>query len=188
MGKVNRKREVRKQEIIETVIRLAGDTPFEDISISDICEACDISVGAFYHYFHRKSDLLIGFFNLIDDYMEEKVFPYMDKENELENLRVFYLGWADHVCENGLERAKLLNSSAPVDYDQNKDSRPIRRELVKLVERGQAKGQITAMFSPEKTADLILLALRGVTVDWSRSNGAYPLGQKMDEFMQFVLA
>ena len=69
MAKIKQKQMQRRSEIIETVIPLLEKTSFEDLSMADICQAAGISVGSFYHYFHAKSDILVGLLALIDVYM-----------------------------------------------------------------------------------------------------------------------
>ncbi len=57
------KRQQQAQEtraaIYEAVNSLVREMPFERIRIQDICERAGISLGAFYHYFSSKSDLLV---------------------------------------------------------------------------------------------------------------------------------
>lgn len=188
MGKIRQRQQKRKSEIIEAALRLAEDTPFQDINVADICEAVDISVGGFYHYFNRKSDLLTGFFGLIDSYMEEEVFPLLTRENEFENLQLFAHGIACHVMENGVERAKLLNTISPIDVDDMKRPRPLKKQLTMICERGQEKGQFRKSFSPDRMADLLLIGARGVISDWARRDGPYSLVQTMDDYFKLVLS
>jgi AcrR family transcriptional regulator len=60
MSKVIKKQMQRRSMIIEKLIPKLSDTPFDQLSVADICEAAEISIGSFYHYFKTKSDLLIG--------------------------------------------------------------------------------------------------------------------------------
>ncbi len=79
--KVRQKRIKRRSEIIEKTLQLIQTTPFQELSVRDICEAAGISIGTFYHYFKQKDDLLIGLLCLVDIYMEEKVFPLLTSDN-----------------------------------------------------------------------------------------------------------
>ena len=74
MSKISRKQAKRRQEIIEAAIPLITSASFEEISVSDICRSIGISIGSFYHYFSKKSDLLIGLLWLIDEDLAENTF------------------------------------------------------------------------------------------------------------------
>jgi len=173
----------RRSEIIETVIPLLEKTSFEDLSMADICQAAGISVGSFYHYFHAKSDILVGLLALIDEYMETEVFPLLKEQNEIENLKLFAHHWAVYVDEHGLERSKLISSVIPSDEDLSGHKRVSLRRLEQIIMDGQEKKQIRGDIPAEELTDLFFLAMRGVTVDWSRTDGRYSVVSKMDRYI-----
>ena len=187
MSKVKQKQQRRRSEIIESLIPLIQSVPFDELSVTDMCEAAGISVGTFYHYFMKKSDILVGLLTLIDDELEASVFPRLTSEDEAENLRIFAHGWAKHVQTHGNERSKLISSVAPSNIDYNGQKRVSAVKLEEIFVRGQQKGQFTAEKTPQQLTELFLLALRAVSTDWSRCGGAYPVVERMDEFMALFI-
>ena len=183
MAKIKQKQMQRRSEIIETVIPLLEKTSFEDLSMADICQAAGISVGSFYHYFHAKSDILVGLLALIDEYMETEVFPLLKEQNEIENLKLFAHHWAVYVDEHGLERSKLISSVIPSDEDLSGHKRVSLRRLEQIIMDGQEKKQIRGDIPAEELTDLFFLAMRGVTVDWSRTDSRYSVVSKMDRYI-----
>ena len=183
MAKIKQKQMQRRSEIIETVIPLLEKTSFEDLSMADICQAAGISVGSFYHYFHAKSDILVGLLALIDEYMETEVFPLLKEQNEIENLKLFAHHWAVYVDEHGLERSKLISSVIPSDEDLSGHKRVSLRRLEQIIMDGQEKKQIRGDIPAEELTDLFFLAMRGVTVDWSRTDGRYSVVSKLDRYI-----
>lgn len=183
MSKIKQKQLRRQSEIVEKALELMKTTPFEDIGIKDVCSAAGISVGTFYHYFTKKSDLLVGMFELIDVYLEDEVFPKLTSESEIENLTIYAHGFATHIYENGIERSKLVMSIQPSDTDMSGTLRPAKAKLIEIISRGQEKGQIITQYSAETLASYFLLAVRGVAADWSRYNNAYPIVEQMDQFI-----
>jgi len=177
----------RRAEIIEKVIPLISSIPFDDIGIVDICAAAGISSGTFYHYFDKKSDLLVGLLGLIDDYMAEEAFPHLKAEDEIENLKLFAHYWATYVSTHGLERSKLITSAVPSAIYVSGQQRIIYPVLIDIFARGQEKGQICQVHDAETLAEFFLLAIRSVTVDWSRNNGNYSVTQRMDDYINFFL-
>ena len=187
MSKVAQKQLKRRTEIIETALRLMNDTPFDALSVSDICEAADISIGSFYHYFNKKSDLLVGLLSLVDEALEDEVYPSLSHDSEPENLRLLAMGFAAYISKNDLERSRLISGIEPYDYTVSGQPRSLRLKSIELFRRGQAKGQITTGCPAEELTRLYLIALRGVAVDWTRHNGSYDIQATMDSFIRLFL-
>ena len=187
MSKVKEKQEKRRREILEKVLPILSDESFDDISVSEICAKIGISIGSFYHYFEKKSDLLSGFLNLIDDDIERNVAPLMTKEDEIENMKIFAHGWAEHVSAHGIERSRLISSINPEGNVTAESERTSVRILKEALIRGQEKGQITDEYDAGELSRMFLLTLRGITLDWSRRNGSYPIVERMDQYIAFFL-
>ncbi len=186
---VETKKNKRRSEIVESLIPLISSVPFEELHVSQLCSAANISIGSFYHYFNSKNDILIGLITLIDEYMVKEVFPLLTAESELENLLEFSRGWARHVEENGIERSRLISQIDPRYEDFSGQKRISVEKLEELIARGQAKGEIAVSRSAEELSMLFLMAMRGVTTDWSRCDGRYSVVEKMEQFISlFVLA
>ncbi|MGN1003159.1 MAG: TetR/AcrR family transcriptional regulator [Oscillospiraceae bacterium] len=187
MSKIKQKQMKRRSEIIEAVIPLLNSVSFDELSVNDICEAAGISVGSFYHYFSKKADLLVGLLGIIDDYMEAVAFPQLTRDSEIENLKLFSHYWATHVEEHGIERSKLVSSVLPANTDHTGQKRRAVAKLEEIILRGQQKGEITRDYDAGTLTEYFLLALRGVTTDWSRHDGSYPLKEQMDAYISFWL-
>ena len=187
MSKVSEKQRQRRSEIIEAVIPLIASVPFDKLSVNEICGAAGISVGSFYHYFEKKSDMLVGLLGLIDEYLEEKVFPLPAYLSPVDKLKLFAREWAAYVDTHGLERSRLISSVAPSNTDLAGQKRRSVVVLEAIMAEGQADGSISSGKSPFALAELFLLALRAVTTDWSRNDGGYSVRDKMDEFMEIWL-
>ncbi len=180
MTKVKQKQTRRRIEILEAAIPLISQRSFEEISIAEICQAIGISVGSFYHYFTKKDDLLVGLLWIIDEDLAETTFPRLTDDSEIENLKTFAHGWAEHVSSHGIERSKLISSINPDSADFPERERPAVQKLREIIAAGQEKGQITRDCDADTLTELFLTTLRGVTLDWSRREGRYPLVERME--------
>ena len=187
MSKVSEKQQLRRSEIIEAVIPLIASEPFEELSVNRICAAAGISVGSFYHYFEKKSDMLVGLLGLIDEYLEREVYPLLREGDAMGKLRRFAGEWAGYVGSHGMERSKLISSVTPSNCDLSGNKRSSVMFLEDIMRQGQAEGSITRGRSPEELTELYLLALRAVSTDWSRNDGRYPIGEKMESFIDIWL-
>ena len=187
MGRSTRKGAAKKQEIIETALHLAENTPFEDINVSDICEAASISIGGFYHYFNRKNDILIVLFGMMEEYLASEVFPLFSKDEPIKSLKIFAHYWASHIYEHGTGFARQLTTLTPLEYDRMGHPHETRLLLAELFQAGQDLGHIPKTFEAKRMVDLFLIAIRGVVSDWARRNGSYSLVDTMDDFVRFFL-
>lgn len=187
MSKVKQKQRKRRAELIEAAIPIITRTSFADIGITEICRELGISSGSFYHYFSKKSDLLIGLLWLIDEDLEENVFSLLTCEDEIENLKRFAHYWAAHVNANGIERSILISTINPESDDFPEHERPAMIKLREIISAGQAKGQITTDYEVNTLAYLFLMTLRSVTLDWSRRGGSYPIVEQMDQYISIFV-
>lgn len=60
MSQRGRQAEMRRQQLLETALKLFSQQGFERTSIRDICEAAGVAQGLVYHYFRSKDDLLFA--------------------------------------------------------------------------------------------------------------------------------
>ena len=187
MSKVRQKQIKRRAEIIEALIPVISSRDFSELSVGELCEAAGISVGSFYHYFSKKSDILVGLLSLIDEHLEEHVYAELTRGSARENLLLFAHEWAEYVCDHGLERSKLISATAASNVDLQGSPRASFVKLEELITAGQLSGEITKSRTARELTEHYLLAVRGVTTDWSRCSGSYSLVDRMDSFMSFFL-
>jgi len=53
-----RKGEKTKRRILEASIELIKERGFDNVTLSDMCQAADVAPGTFYHYFSSNTDIL----------------------------------------------------------------------------------------------------------------------------------
>ena len=187
MTKVQEKQAAKRRDIIEKIVPLLEVKAFEEISVEDICSAAGISVGSFYHYFEKKSDILVGLFGRIDSYMEETVFPLMKKRDEAENLRIFAQHWLMYIEGTGLEHSRLISSIDATDLSMSGEPRSSVTRLTEHFARGQRLGMLDDSQPPEEAASLFMIALRGLSLDWTRRNASYSLTERGEVYIDFLL-
>lgn len=187
MTRVEEKQAAKRREIIEKIVPLLEEKTFEELSVEDICRTADISVGSFYHYFEKKSDILVGLFSRIDSYMETEVFPLMKKRNETENLRIFAEKWLSYIESNGLEHSRLISSIQATDLDLGGNKRSTAAVLEEHFRKGQERGSLSSELPPEAAAAMFMIALRGLALDWTRRNASYSLTETGRVYIDYLL-
>ncbi|MFQ7538122.1 MAG: TetR/AcrR family transcriptional regulator [Clostridium sp.] len=76
------KKQTRKEQALQTrsniltvCTGLLREHTFDELSISMICREADISVGAFYHHFKTKSDIIVELCRDVDDVFVNDILP-----------------------------------------------------------------------------------------------------------------
>ena len=187
MTKIQEKQAQKRKEIIEKIIPLLEEKPFDELSVEEICKAADISVGSFYHYFGKKSDILVGLFSRIDSYMEEHAYPLMKKRSEAENLRIFAQKWLEYIESTGLEHSRLISAIDATDLTISGEPRSSAAKLTDHFARGQRLGELDDSLPAEEAAALFMIALRGLSLDWTRRNGSYSLTGRGTVYIDFLI-
>ncbi len=187
MTKVEQKQAAKRREILMALLPVLETKTLEELSVQDICATAGISVGSFYHYFENKSDILVALFTRTDAYMEEVAFPQMNSDDEIENIRVFARCWLEYNESDGPERSRMISSIAVTDKSIGGGVRSPIRALTEQIARGQKKGIIADDLPPEKAADLFMIALRGIGLDWTRRGGSYSLTGVGKEYVELML-
>lgn len=167
--RITKEPEERKQEILDTAMRLFYEKGYEKTSITDIAKAIGVAQGLCYRYFPSKEAL---FDQAIDQYAEELVsrftIPKASKELTLKEIietmpvivetedSDYYK--ALHVVENKKFHNQLLLKVC------EKLSKPV----AKLLEQAQVKGEIK-LDDIQTTAMFCVYGQIGILLDHSYS-------------------
>jgi AcrR family transcriptional regulator len=183
---------MKRDEIVDKVIALLNRLDFKDATVRMICEAAGISVGTFYHYFPEKNDLVAEILGRIDRYLAEQVLPNLTSENEVENLIEFGKGFARYTNGIGNATGSVISTADFPLPDTPKGILAERRRMLytipkEIMLRGQIKGQIAQDLDAEETADLLVISLRGQSLEWSRRSRCYSIEDKITQFMMLFV-
>lgn len=69
-----------KNKILDTARKIALQKGFNNITIRDICKEANISVGAFYHYFSTKEEMINESFLIYDEDLHLRLNQYDESE------------------------------------------------------------------------------------------------------------
>ena len=187
MTRIEQKQNAKRKEILLKLLPVLETRTLDELSVEDICRIADISVGSFYHYFEKKSDILVALFTRTDIHMEEHAFPKMTSKDELENIRIFATEWVKFNESDGPERSRMISSINVTDSSLRGDTRSPIKVLTEHIAKGQKNGTISDAYSPERTATMFMIALRGLGLDWTRRGGSYSLTEYGRDYIEMML-
>ncbi len=169
-------RETRNR-IYNAAVELMERKGFDNITIAEISRAAGVSVGAFYHYFESKNDILAEIFRRADEYFATEVVPNLGEEPVPEQILKYFDHYARFNIASGVEMVRQL-FNPKVKFFTRQD-RPMLSLLRDLVRKGQERGEIRGDVSPEEVVRLLFTMARGVVFDWGLHEGSYDLEAMM---------
>ncbi|MDR0583219.1 MAG: TetR/AcrR family transcriptional regulator [Treponema sp.] len=166
-----------KNKLLKTATRLIDKYGYEEVTIEDISKQAGVSVGAFYHYYKSKTDILVELFKQIDQYFKQNEPKILSHKNAGERLTQFFQYYADFHTNRGLDHTRsILRVQAPFFNDR---SRYMFVLLTRIITDACETGVFTQAYTTEKIVDYFLLIMRGLLFDWVVESGRYDLSERV---------
>lgn len=177
---------LRITKIASELFKLNG---FDSVKIQDICEAAGISVGAFYHHFKSKMEIINIAYEQVDILLMDR-FEVREFHSNLDKL-LFLMGeGADMMEELGWvfvgEIYKHL-ISLEGKYSTNPD-RHITLLVKDIVEDALNAGELDNSISSADLTMIIMRISRGAIFDWCLFQGSYNLKSRITFDLNLILS
>jgi AcrR family transcriptional regulator len=172
--------------IYAAAIELMDRKGFDRITIADISKKAGVSVGAFYHYFESKDDILAEIFRRADEYFTTEVAPQLPKKGVRQQILAFFDHYARFNILSGVEMTRELFSPKIKFFVQK--GRPMQDLLVDVLRHGKERGELSGDAQPEEIAAFLFVMARGIVFDWSLRDGQYDLRAAMRAYMRDLVS
>jgi len=178
--------EETRNRIYTSAIKLMEENGFGNFTIEDISKKAGVSVGAFYHYFDSKNDILAEIFYRADDFFSTHVVNSHKKSNIPEQIIEFFDHYAKFNADCGVDTTQqIFNPKIKFFIEKG---RPMLEILEDLIRKGQEKNEIRGDTDAKELVRYLLSMARGVVFDWSLYDGNYDLEAKMHEYMEILVS
>ena len=169
-----------KKKIFQSASKLIDKYGYNQVTIADISKKAGVSVGAFYHYYNSKTDIIVEFFKQIDGYYEDIVEKQMTGDPD-KDIETFFYYYAKYHVDQGFEHTSMIiRIQSPFFLDK---TRYLPRKLVSIIDQAKEKGRASEKFSSELVADYFMTVARGLLFDWVLTQGEYNLPERMTEYI-----
>jgi TetR/AcrR family fatty acid metabolism transcriptional regulator len=175
-----------KDRIYSAAIDLMDRKGFENITIADISKEAGVSVGAFYHYFTSKSDILAEIFHKADEYFSTQVISGLKTGSVADKIVEYFDHYAKFNLASGVELTQQL-FNPKIKFFIKKD-RPMLTILEDLIQEGQERKEIRADEDPEELSRFLFVMARGIVFEWSLYDGSYDLEDTMHKYIQSLVS
>ncbi|MGD9365304.1 MAG: TetR/AcrR family transcriptional regulator [Desulfobacteraceae bacterium] len=178
----------RKLQAIETrnriyaaAVKMMERNGFENITIEQISKAANVSVGAFYHHFGSKNDILDEIFRRADDYFREQVLDKLSGSTAAEKILSYFDHYARFNAQMGVDHLSALYKTQSRFFINSE--RLMVTALRDVVTQGIRSGELNAELSPEEMTDFLFATARGVAYAWCLHDGRFSLQERMGRYI-----
>ena len=181
-----------KQHILEAAVELLTKYGYERVTVDNVCETANVSVGSFYHHFKDKGELLAYCF-------AAKYEKYSQKyENELgedliENIIIICNTYTKFCMEQGVQfirnfytpNNKCLDIS---DVDlEGETNLPIGTKVYNELKKANEKGYLIPAIDISRVVVDMCIIEKGFMFEWALTNGKYDLLQNVQRIFRHML-
>jgi AcrR family transcriptional regulator len=156
---------------------------FENITIEQISKAADVSVGAFYHHFDSKKEILDEIFRRADTYFLENVVDKLAGATAAEKIVNYFDHYARFNVQMGVDHLSALYKTQSLFFINGQ--RLMVTALRDIVTQGISSGDLKSELSPEEMTEFLFALARGVAYTWCLHKGRFSLEKRMRRYMGY---
>ncbi|AYD39962.1 TetR/AcrR family transcriptional regulator [Clostridium fermenticellae] len=160
--------------IIETANKLFIEKGYNNVTVVDICTACDISKTTFYYHLKSKEDIILQFYDSLTQNISERLSSIIAMDNHWEQLVMCFESLVEEDSKYGTDFfSQMLISNLKEDYGSYDLRDNLTNIAVTIIKKGQKSGQIR---NKNKAEDLYKAAAHmffGYEVTWCIKKGNF---------------
>lgn len=171
-----------KKRIYKCGVELIKKYGYDNITVKEIAEKANVSIGNYYHYFKSKYDLLVEIFKHGDEFFEAEVPKILEEYKDCKDILVqYFLVYARLSINDGVEMAK--NLYIPTNKMFLTHGRSMQNMLIQILKNEQQKGKIPNTLDCEEITEKLFIVARGVIFDWCLKDGKTDLLAEMEDII-----
>lgn len=161
-----------KQQILNTAYTLFQQKSYENVSVTDICDACHLTKPAFYYHFSSKGELLIHYYEHAVDQIINEQPEHID--NYWQQLVASFTALMSASTAIGVDLTSQLfitnlgNNQGTFDFDDR-----FKQVCVSLITAAQKAHQIRNQSAPLQLFIAASMMFTGYNVYWAIRNGDF---------------
>ena len=162
MARISKDPEERRQELIDTAMRLFLEKGYEQTSVSDIVKEINVAQGTFYYHFKSKTDILEAVGEKFIDKIINKIQHIANRKriDEAERLDDI-IDYFSLFYNANKEIVNYIHSESNIVLHQKLGRKTLTKLLpilTKVIEEGVEKGRFNVTY-PAETAEFLILAM-----------------------------
>lgn len=171
-----------RKKILTTSVQLIREKGYDQVTIDQICEACNLSKGAFYHHFKSKLDIISESETQLNEVLEQVCEDEQEEPFKVQVL-LFLNSMLAEAERSGVEITRKRTVYAiSGEYARETETKTFavtsRRLLDKILQLAIEKKEIKADAPIYEIREIIMVFVSGLIADWCIFDGTYSLTER----------
>lgn len=181
-----------RARLVDSAMRLISSRGYENVTVDDIAEDSGTAKGTFYHYFRKKSDILLELSSSIYDLLQEGM-DIDENAAVLDRLHGFVRYWYRDVNKYNLQLAreavKLYALSSDVgEHGENVSQMERGIELIRsYLVHGVERGQLKAGTPVDTLSKALMFSMQGSAVYHCKHESDFDVSDWCEQFIASIL-
>lgn len=177
-----------KQRIYDTSISLFEKYGFDNVKIKEICEAADVSVGSFYHFYPSKEHILLAYSEASDEYFKE-LSTRLEESSPIKMLLELVHLKIDFLAHSGVETCQKTFIANMNHHDGHSldISHQAYTSFAEVIQKGIDSHTFKAEVDAWKVTGVLRLLISGILTHWCLEDGGFDVYQEADNQVRCLL-
>ena len=174
----------RQKQIIQVSLDLIANSGIHGLTIKNISKKIGITEPAIYRHFDSKSDILMGVISKVKESSGVDLFTLENKTLTTKKLILKAFTTRAQRFTKNPSIAAVIFSEAIFENDSvlsgaiSSIMEESHMKMVKIIKRGQGKGEIVDSIKAEQLALMIIGTFRLLVTKWHMSNNSFDLNMR----------
>lgn len=160
--------------IIETANKLFAEKGYQNVTIVDICEACNISKTTFYYHIKSKEDIILNFYDSLTHSISLRLMSILAMDNYWDQLMLCFESLVTEAYKYGPDFfSQMMISNLKEDYGSFDLREELTNVAVMIIKKGQESGQIRNKSIAEDLYKASAYTFLGMEATWCIKSGKF---------------
>lgn len=179
----------KKKIIVDVIVKLMDQEGMKNVTIKDICDHANISVGTFYHYFSSKESIVEEMYDVMDEYFIHNMESISGHYRTEEDLIDFTSHFGLFIEEWGYYANLLILRTSIENTARNIATKPrkIYEVLKNIILIGVEEKNYNLPLDIDTLVSTIFITIRAYLFEWAKKGSDYPVRENMVRHMEWLM-
>jgi len=163
---------INKEEISNIALELFSSKGYNNVTINDICDACEITKPTFYKYAGSKDELILDLYDRTIHDITTDTYRFLQADSHYEQLVIIFCSLMKDTMKFGPD---LFSQMMISNLNENHHSFDMRGNLTQLavmmINKAQQAHEINNMNDPHVLYSSLAYTFSGYEFVWCMNNG-----------------
>ncbi|MCD7893657.1 MAG: TetR/AcrR family transcriptional regulator [Erysipelotrichaceae bacterium] len=179
---------INKEEISNIALELFSSKGYNNVTINDICDACEITKPTFYKYAGSKEELILDLYDRTIHDITTDTYRFLQANSHYEQLVIIFASLFQDTIKFGPD---LFSQMMITNLNENHHSFDMRDNLtdlaVMIIEKAQEANEINNINDSKILYSSLAHTFSGYEIMWCVNNGKTNFGEDFFTSMNVIL-